>query len=131
MPPGKPFDSSNYHRVQRFIVYECCCTDPKTLYKHYCLLCIYYSIFAVSCHYILVKQDTFSFKPKVKIAVSILIKIKQVSCYAFFSLGMKPETAFLARAITPGLLVYFNRDLQRSAVLPVSLQSSTIGSNDS
>ena len=61
--PSTPVD---YHRVQRFIVYECCCTDPKTLYKHYCLLCIYYSVFMVSCHDILAKQDTFSFKPKVK-----------------------------------------------------------------
>jgi len=28
---GKPFNSSNYHRVQRSIVYESCCADTKTL----------------------------------------------------------------------------------------------------
>ena len=55
MPLGKPFNSSYYHRVQQFIVYECCCTDPKTLYKHYCLLCIYYSTYCTCCHYILAK----------------------------------------------------------------------------
>jgi|LakMenE18May11ns_1017448.scaffolds.fasta_scaffold9661329_2 hypothetical protein len=27
---ASPSTPVNYHRVQRFIVYECCCTDPKT-----------------------------------------------------------------------------------------------------
>ena len=45
----------------------------KLFSLHYCLLCIYYSIFPYMSQYILVKQDAFSFKPKVKIAVSILI----------------------------------------------------------
>ena len=52
---ASPLTPVDYHRVQRFIVYECCCTDPKTVCKHYCLLCIYYSISTISCHYILVK----------------------------------------------------------------------------
>ena len=61
MPPGEPFNSSYYHRVQQSIVYECCCTDPKTISKHLCLLCIYYNVFSVCCHDILVEQDTFFF----------------------------------------------------------------------
>jgi len=43
----------NYHGDQRFIVNECCCTDPKLFVN--CLTCIYYNSIALSCHYILAK----------------------------------------------------------------------------
>ena len=41
---ASPSTPADYHRVQRFIVYECCCTDPKTLCKFPCYVSIIVSI---------------------------------------------------------------------------------------